>query len=70
MRSRGYDWGGGEAILLGGHVQNLDWFVGSFSDKRALHIPGGGEWGILTNFMKVVQSSINKHLSGIERNSH
>ena len=31
----------GEAILLGGHVQNLDWFVGSFSDKGALHVPKG-----------------------------
>ena len=40
MRSRGCD--GGEAILLGGHVQNLDWFVGSFSDKGALHVPKGG----------------------------
>ena len=35
----------GEAILLGGHVQNLDWFVGSFSDKGALHVPKGGEGG-------------------------
>ena len=68
MRSRGCD--GGEAILLGGHVQNLDWFVGSFSDKGALQVPKGrGGGGILTNFMKVVQSSINEHPSGIERNS-
>ena len=60
----------GEAILLGGHVQNLDWFVGSFSDKGALHVPKGGGGGvILTNFMKVVQSSINEHPSGIEHNS-
>ena len=66
MRSRGCD--GGEAILPGGHVQNLDWFVGSFSDKGALHVPKGGGV-ILTNFMKVVQSSINEHPSGIERNS-
>ena len=55
--------------MLGGHVQNLDWFVGSFSDKGALHVPKGGGGVILTNFMKVVQSSINEHPSGIERNS-
>ena len=45
MRSRGCD--GGEAISLGGHVQNLDWFVGSFSDKGALQVPkgrGGGSF--------------------------
>ena len=59
----------GEAILLGGHVQNLDWFVGSFSDKGALHVPKGGGGVILTNFMKVVQSSIYEHPPGIEHNS-
>ena len=57
--------------MLGGHVQNLDWFVGSFSDKGALHVPkgeGGGNFNKI-NFMKVVQSSIDEHPSGIERNS-
>lgn len=58
----------GEAILLGGHVQNLDWFVESFSDKGALHVPKGGGGVILTNFMKVVQSIIDEHQLGIERN--
>ena len=68
MRSRGCD--GGEAILLGGHVQNLDWFVGHFQIREHYkYLRGGGGGVILTNFMKVVQSSINEHPSGIERNS-
>lgn len=61
---------GGRPFWRGGHVQNLDWFVGSFSDKGALQVPKGRGGGvILTNFMKVVQSSINEHPSGIEHNS-
>ena len=50
---------GGEAILLGGHVQNLDWFVGSFSDKGALQVPKGRGGG--GHFNKFHESGTNQY---------
>ena len=62
MGGRPFCWGVMFKILIGlwGHFQIREHYK---------YLRGGGGGVILTNFMKVVQSSINEHPSGIERNS-